>query len=222
MKRKTKIICIILIIIFVVGAFLVLNKIITKNYTKVDETLSDNNVDFTANITTRVKVPDEDIPNDVDVLNMTEKEKLYGALILETFENGKNLTTEQYLKVAYNAINQKYVKISKETNSNTYTEEEINNIVYTIFGVELSENKSIQGLKYENGTYQYVSNNTEKYNVPIIEKLEEGAAAGTIYAEFELYYNDMNGNKNYKGKYKAAIGQNTETGERFIKSISKN
>ena len=222
MKRKTKIICIISIIIFVVGVFLVLNKVITKDSAKVDETLNDNNVDSTANITTRVTVHDEDIPNNVDVLNMTEEEKLYSALILETFENGKNLTTEQYLKVVYNAIDQKYVKISKETSSNTYTEEEINNIIYTIFGVELSENKSIQGLKYENGTYQYVSNSTEEYNIPIIEKLEEGAAAGTIYSEFELYYEDMNGNKNYKGKYKAAIGQNTETGERYIKSISNN
>ena len=119
-------------------------------------------------------------------------------------KNGQTLSTEEYLKVVYSALNNGYVESSKKI----YTEEEINNIVYSIFNVKLAENISIKGLKYQNGQYYFEKNDTKKIG---LDNIERDTAARSIFILFEI-----------DGiSYIAKIATNTVTGENYIQSIIK-
>ncbi|MBR2240290.1 MAG: hypothetical protein IJ890_02755 [Clostridia bacterium] len=88
------------------------------------------------------------------------------------------------------------------------TEEEINNIVYSIFNVKLAENISIKGLKYQNGQYYFEKNDTKKIG---LDNIERDTAARSIFILFEI-----------DGiSYIAKIATNTVTGENYIQSIIK-
>ena len=180
-----------------------------------------NTENKTANIIIENAIPDEEKPEEITTFNMTEENKLKSVLILNEFNNGKILSTEQYLKVAYNVIDNSYIDSKKE--KNIYSKEEINNIIYTIFGVTLQDDKSINGLEQdEDGNYVFKKNSELSLNENLkIEELEDDVAAGTVYSNFKLYsINDKN-EKKYIGDFVAEIGQNTESSDRYIKSIKK-
>ena len=77
-------------------------------------------IEISENIT-----PDEESPEDVVYIKLSTENKILSGLTLGEFENGQNLTTEQYLKVAFYVLNNNLVESSKKT----YSVSEINNIV---------------------------------------------------------------------------------------------
>ena len=191
MKKNKKIIYILLIILVII-----IISVIIKN--KKSNIIVNNTENKTANIMIENAVPDEEKPEEITTFNMTEENKLKSVLILNEFNNGKNLSTEQ-------------------------SKEEINNIIYTIFGVTLQDDKSINGLEQdEDGNYVFKKNPELSLNENLkIEELEDDVAAGTVYSNFKLYsINDKN-EKKYIGDFVAEIGQNTESSDRYIKSISR-
>lgn len=160
---------------------------------------------------------DKEKPKSIFELNMSLENKALSVIVLDVFEDGNNLSPEQYLNVVYNALISGYVTFEGKTNNFEYTEAEINSIVYNIFGVELAENKSINGLKYENGTY--ILEPTNEDSILVIKNLERDVAAGTAYIEFDLYKENSFMNHEYKGKYIITMNQNTETSDKYVKSM---
>lgn len=221
-KQRKKIVWIIFLAILLIIIIFGINKMNDNNKNSLTNSQENiiNNDENNSNIeiTTATVSPDEDIPEDIKLIKMSQEDKMYSVLVLDSFENGKTLTTEQYLNVVYNALNYGYISVNKKMKDNKYTEDEINNIVYTIFGTKLKENKSIQGLKYQDGIYEFEPLDDDLKH--IIKNSEAGAAAGNVYVEFELYMENILGSQEYKGKYTIILGQNTETGERYIKSMN--
>ena len=87
----------------------------------------------------------------------------------------------------------------------------------------MQDDKSINGLEQdEDGNYVFKKNPELSLNENLkIEELEDDVAAGTVYSNFKLYsINDKN-EKKYIGDFVAEIGQNTESSDRYIKSISR-
>ena len=149
--------------------------------------------------------PDEETPEKILYLNMSNEEKVKCCSMLGTFENGKELTTDQYLQVVYNALNSNIIG----GNKNSYSEGEIKNIVYSIFNVELTENKSVDGLKYSNGIYEIERKEIKKYE---LENIESGVAAGNLYMVYKFD----------KSNYIAKLSTNGVTGENYVSSIVSN
>ncbi len=162
---------------------------------------------------------DKEKPADIVRVEISTENQIYAAAILNNFENGKNLTTDQYLEVVYNAICNGYIKIDSVKEKNEISKEQVNNIVYTMFGTELNENKSIDGMKYDNGMYK-ISPKKAGY-VYMTENISRDSAAGTSYTEFDLYKEYASGQEEYMGKYTMSTVQNTVTGESYIKSFKK-
>lgn len=220
MSRK-RIIGFIFLVILLVFIIILANKgnyNSKNNFSNTQENITSNNEDiYNIEIKTEDIIPDEDIPEELEIIAMSQEEKIYSILVLKSFENSKALTTDQYLKVAYNAINNGYISINRKIEDNRYTEKEIKSIIYTIFEIELNENKSIEGLKYQDGIYELEPSNNDF--TPVIKNMDDGIAAGTVYVDFELYTEDVSGNQAFKGNYNIALCQNTETGERHIKSM---
>lgn len=147
---------------------------------------------------------DKKTPEGVNYIELTNEEKIGNCMILGEFENGKNLSPEQYLKVVNNVLNNVY----NDQNKKIYSAEEINDIVYFIFNTKLESNKSIDGLVFENGKYIFEKSNSEKNE---LKNVQIDVAAGTKYIEFEV------NNKSYTAK----LGTNTITGETYIVSITE-
>lgn len=192
--NKIKVIC--TIIILAVIAYFVFDWIVTK-HSKVVEDIPEVQIKEGA-------IVDEEKPEDVIYVEMSNENKVLSCYCLGEFENGQSLSAEYYLKAAYSALNNGYVE-SKKT---TFSEEEINNIVYSIFGVQIPENATIENLEYKDGKYLF--KRTEKQNV-YLENLERGTAAGSTFLEYEI-----DGES-----YIAKITTNTVTGENYIQSVRK-
>ena len=195
MKKKIKLkrIFVILILIVII-AFIIINVVKKDN---VDDSIPD--IDISAD-----SKPDEEKPEEITYVNLNTENKILSCYSLGDFSSGQNLTVEQYLEVAYNALNNGYI----ETSKTTFSEKEINDIGYSIFNVELAQQKSIDGLKYENGKYELIKNNS---NSLVLENFETNTAAGSVYAEYEI-----NGIK-----FTARLNTNTVTGQNYIQSIIK-
>lgn len=161
---------------------------------------------------------DLEVPDTVDEFEITQENQIYSSIILNEFENGKSLTTEQYLTVVCNALANGYVTI-ENNESNIYTDTQINSIVYNIFGVELKENKSVNGLNYENGVYK-LEKQPDDY-IYEMKNSQYDVAAGTAYLEFELYKEKASGEEEYIGIYSAKITQNTVNGNMYIQSLQQ-
>lgn len=149
-------------------------------------------------------IVDEEPPEEIDYINISNENKILSCYVLGEFENGQTLSTEEYLNVVYSALNNGYV----DSNKDSFSENEINNIIYSIFNVKLSENKSINGLEYKNGKYELKK--TDKQNIVLINS-ERGTAAGSVYIEYEID----------GSTYIARLNTNTVTGEFYIQSIRK-
>ena len=147
-------------------------------------------------------IEDIQTPEDIDYVEINNENKICSSFILGEFNNGRELSTEQYLKVVYNALNNGYIS----SNKTNYSEEEINNFVYSIFNVKLNEHKSVEGLTYTKGIYTVKKTEGQKIELTNIQK---DVAAGNTYVEFEV-----NGEK-----YVAKLGTNTITGETYVASI---
>lgn len=185
-------------IIFIVILIIVV-VLISKNNSKKD--LNNNTQNQVIEIISNT-LPDEETPEEIIYIDLNNEEKVKCCAMLGTFDDGKALTTEQYLKVVYNAINYGYVSSSNDK----YTEQEIEDIVYTIFNVELNENKSIDGLKYENGYYTIERKLGQRQELNIIES---GTAVGSVYIMYELEGSN----------YIARLTTNGVTGKNYISSI---
>lgn len=192
--NKIKLIC--TIVILAVIAYFIFDLIVAKS-SKVVEDIPDVQIKEGA-------IVDEEKPEDVIYVEMSNENKILSCYCLGEFENGQSLSSEYYLKAAYSALNNGFVEAKKTT----FSEEEINNIVYSIFGVKLPENISIDNLEYKNG--KYILKKTERQNLSL-ENLERGTAAGSTFLEYEI-----------DGEfYIAKITTNTVTGENYIQSIKK-
>lgn len=192
--NKIKLAC--TIIILAVIAYFVFDLIVAKT-SRVVEDIPEVEIKENA-------IVDEEKPDDVIYVKMNNENKILSCYCLGEFENGQTLSSEYYLKAAYSALNNGFVE-SKKT---AFSEEEINNIVYSIFGVQLPENTSIENFEYKDG--KYILKKTEKQNVTL-ENLERGTAAGSTFLEYEID-GDF---------YIAKITTNTVTGENYIQSIRK-
>lgn len=191
--NKTKVVGVIIILAILIYAIYILISAPKSDFVDIPE------VEIKAGA-----ISDEETPEDIIYIELDNEQKILSCYCLGEFENGQTLSSENYLKVAYSALNNGYVK----SNKTTFSEEEINNIVYSIFGVKLPENSSIENLEYKNG--KYIFKKTETENVKL-ENLERGTAAGSVFLEYEI-----NGEF-----YISKITTNTVTGENYIQSIRK-
>ena len=145
-------------------------------------------------------------------------------ILLDTapFDDGTNLSTQQYLEIVYNALNENYIseyknRREKGKDSAEYTAEEINGIVYSLFGVTMPNNESMgSALVYKNGKYtlQFSDRGT---SVPIAKNVENDVAAGSIYITYDLYYKG-DGDEVLEGNF--TIRKSSVT--TFVKSKIKN
>ena len=172
-----------------------------KNDDSNDNTI-ENDVNDNNNEQNNTNKEDKQTPEDINYMEMSYDNKISCSFILGEFNNGKELSTEQYLKVVYNVLNNGYIS----SNKTNYSEEEINNIVYSIFNVKLNEHKSVEGLTYTKGIYTLKKTEGKKIELSNVQK---DVAAGNTYVEF-----DVNGTS-----YIAKLGTNTLTGETYIISI---
>lgn len=205
---KKIIFIIVILVILIIGFFEIKSKKINnENNNEVEQQIENNGENF-----------DLEVPDTVDEFEITQENQIYSSIILNEFEDGKNLTTEQYLTVVCNALANGYVTIANNE-SNIYTDTQINSIVYNIFGVELKENKSVNGLDYENGVYK-LKKQPDDY-IYEMKNLQYDAATGIAYLEFELYKEKASGEEEDIGRYSTKIMQNTVTGNMYIQSIQK-
>ncbi|MBQ3409067.1 MAG: hypothetical protein IJH12_07700 [Clostridia bacterium] len=162
--------------------------------------------------------PDEDsevLYSGVKKMDISDEAILNILIDTEPFDNGAELTTEQYLAIVYNALNEDYVVIDTNRRAHagngtaTFSVDEINNIVYTLFGVVLRENADYGDvMKYSDGKY-IVKYSDRGTSVPVAKDIEYDTAAGTKYINYELYLSE-DGNEKYVGQY--AIGKSNVSG----------
>lgn len=195
------------------------NNIVNESNNLINNTVNNitNNKINNVNKNTTSNTTKNETSSDTKTVNEIEislENKILCVAQLQDFNDGKKLTTDQYLNAAYTAINRGYVNLNKT--NNTYTVDEINSIIYTLFGRKLSENKSIAGLKYKNGVYEF--DGADGDAVPVAKNIEEDVAAGTVYVNYDLYYASDNNDDEYKGKYFISLGKNTENGKEYITS----
>lgn len=142
----------------------------------------------------------------------------------EPFSNGQSLDNQRYLQIVYNAINEGYIIFDEDRRPDSgkskvkYTENEINSIIYTIFGVTLSKNENFGSvMEYKDGVYTIEFSDrgtiaTEATNI------ESDAAAGTHFITFDVATHELDTDDKEKlGTY--AIGIRGEDG--FVTSYRK-
>lgn len=196
--NKKRLVCVLLIILIVVfGIF----KILKSRDVKEENNTENQVVEIISD-----SPADEETPDVIDYINISNENKILACSVLGEFDNGKNLSIEQYLSVVYNALNSGYIGNNSKI---TYSEEEVKNIVYSIFNVELTENKSVEGLNYSEGVYKLDKNTSKKEE---LQNVESDVAAGSLYMMYEF-----NGNK-----YIAKLTTNGVTGENYVSSIISN
>ena len=162
---------------------------------------------------------DQEKPRKINTIEISTENQIYAIATLGSFENGKELTVNQYLEVVYNGICNGYIKIGEVKEKNEISEEQVNNIVYSIFGIELNENKSIEGMEYRDGVYKIYPQRLDY--IYMIENISRDSAAGSSYIEFDLYKELASGQEQYMGRYTLVTVNNTITGESYIRSFEK-
>ena len=176
-----------------------------NNNTKIEEkdskekTEENNDQKNQANNTTAQK--------GINKIYLSDANLIYAVSELNDFTNGMKLSTNEYMSVAYNMINDGKIKIendSDEIGVLGVPEDEINSIIYTIFGIKLNEHDSVGSvLKYENG--QYILEKSDRGIFPIIRNIETDVAAGTRYITYDMYTEDYAGKESYRGRYLLAV-----------------
>ncbi|MBR2743811.1 MAG: hypothetical protein IKE01_00740 [Clostridia bacterium] len=158
-------------------------------------------------------------PKKIQSIDISMENQIYCAAILGDFEEGKKLSTDQYLSVVHNGIANGYINLPDVIEKKEISEEIVNSIVYKIFGIELAENKSTEGMEYNDGKYK-IDTKRAGYIFLIQDKTTD-SAAGTAYTIFNLYKEFASGKEEHVGKYEVSRVQNTVTGESYIKSLKK-
>ena len=176
-----------------------------NNNTKIEEkdskekTEENNDQKNQANNTTTQK--------GINKIYLSDANLIYAVSELNDFTNGMKLSTNEYMSVAYNMINDGKIKIendSDEIGVLGVPEDEINSIIYTIFGIKLNEHDSVGSvLKYENG--QYILEKSDRGIFPIIRNIKTDIAAGTRYIIYDMYTEDYAGKESYRGRYQLAV-----------------
>ena len=128
----------------------------------------------------------------INKLNLSDENLAYAVSDLNDFSDGMKLTTDDYMLVAYNMINDKIVKVkndSDEVGVIGVSEDEINSIIYSIFGLKSTAHGSFGDvLKYQNG--QYILEKSDRGSSPVIKNISTDIAAGTKYITYDLYIVD--------------------------------
>lgn len=171
----------------------------------------------------------------ISKINLSDENLAYAVSELNNFSDGMKLTTDDYMRVAYNMINDKIVKIENDSDLKgtiNVSEDEINNIIYSIFGVKLNKQGSYGDvLKYQNS--QYILQKSDRGSSPVIKNISTDIAAGTKYITYDLYISDYTNTETYKGKFELAVSNsdgyvkskkaivlNGENGNRVVKRLS--
>ena len=162
---------------------------------------------------------DEVKPKDIQNIDISIENQIYSVAVLEDFSDGNNLSTEQYLKVVHESIANGYINLPNVIEKKEISEELVNSIVYKIFGVELKENKSIDGMEYKDGVYKIETKRSGF--IFLIQDKTTDSAAGTAYTKFKLFKEFASGKEDYLGEYEILMVHNTVTGEPYIKSFKK-
>ena len=158
----------------------------------------------------------------IDKLNISDENLVNILAETEDFQDGGKLQTETYIAIVYRALNEGYIVLDKSRSNESgksiveYSTDEVNKILYSIFGVKLSEFKSYgEVFVYNNGKYvlHFSDGGTGAFQV---KNIETGVAAGTEYLTYDLYYKDELGEE-YRGNY--SIGINNQT--HFVSSKKK-
>lgn len=138
-------------------------------------------------------------------LNISDKNLIYIVCEIEDFTDGQKLSADEYLQAVYNSINEFRIDVGqKEEGILTYTETEINNIVKSIFGVNLPENKSWGAVfTYDEGTYTLERSDRGMTRLDI-RNIETDVVADTRYVTYDLYSIDEI-EERYHGKYVISI-----------------
>ena len=148
---------------------------------------------------------DIETPQNIDYKKLNEMDMLQGAFSVGEFQNGKSLTSAQYTNAAALLLQES----NKDSARTFYTEEEVKNVVYSVFNVELNEYVSTSYMKHINKGFE-LSSDVEDMNKKI-EIISRDVAAGTIYISFV----------SVNQKYMAKIATNTLTNEKYVQSIQK-
>lgn len=219
MKKLNIILIIILIIILVVGGYT-----IVRLNNEIDEH-KESNYQNKSSTKTNVNKTNQILEGKLEGTNIKEFsiDNLEGILSalegIPDFEDGKMLNVEEYLLVAYTVLNNGYIEY--DTKDNKFTESEMNSIVYKIFDVQLKEHKSVQGLIYKNGEYEFLGSTGDA--VPVVKNIKiVSSNENTKTVEYDLYLESvMSDEPQFSAKYKTVIKLNSQTGNYYIESKSK-
>ncbi|MBO5349189.1 MAG: hypothetical protein J6A89_05160 [Clostridia bacterium] len=202
MKKSVKILIIVLILIIVgLATFIVVDKVINNKKEDVAEINSvvdnagqkdesdneQNKISESENkVNSNNKTNDSTSNFDIEKIDISIENKLLIAHYLEDFENVNELTTEDMLNAISRGLNYDWIKLeSIVENDRAYSEKQIKSVVYSVFGVELKENKSVVGLEYKNGNYRLTQGDGDP--IPVLYNLTTDVAAGTVYCKYEIY-----------------------------------
>ena len=150
--------------------------------------------------------------NDIKKIELSDEEIVDILIEADPFESGIELSTEKKLAIVYNALNENKINAYKNRGEGQakveYSAGEINGIVYSLFGVALSENKSY-GTSFEYKDGKYILEHSDRgESVPVAKNIESDVAAGTMYINYDLYMSN-NGKEVVVGSY--AIGKSHVT-----------
>lgn len=226
MKNNLKTLIIVLSLFFVAfGTYVIIDKVVynkdNQNNTNVEQVNqgtenTENTINETQNEvkdnTANVEKSSEKANNELKEITISDDEILDILIDAKAFESVSELTTDDMLLIVYNALNEGKIKAYKDRDTNaakvTYTEGEVNGIIYSLFGVKLDKNKSLgTSFVYKDGVYT-LEHSDRGESVPVAKNVENDVAAGTMYICYDLYYN-VNGKEELKGSY--AIGRNNNT-----------
>ena len=150
--------------------------------------------------------------DDIKKIELSDEEIVDILIDADPFDSGIELSTEKKLAIVYNALNENKINAYKNRGEGQakveYSAGEINGIVYSLFGVALSENKSY-GTSFEYKDGKYILEHSDRgESVPVAKNIESDVAAGTMYINYDLYMSN-NGKEVVVGSY--AIGKSNVT-----------
>ncbi len=191
------------------------NSAIETNITNDTVNKVDSNTNENVTNTAESQSSSDNNTNDTKKIEISNENILNILMDTDNFIDGANLSTEAYLSIVYNALNEGYIVLDEERSNQSgkstviYSVDEINSIVYSLFGVELKENMSYGDvLIYKDGKYTMQFSDRGSV-IPVAKNVEYDAAAGTRYITYELYYEE-NGSEDFRGTY--TIGISGQTG----------
>ena len=221
MKKNIKnIIIIIAMVVVGFGVYYLIDKVANKyRWANQNDHIGENtlNSEVENNIVNKdnnIKEQQEDelvdsrTQSDITKIDISDAEIVNILIDVDLFEGAEELSTEKKLAIVYNALNENKISLYKNRGNGQakveYTENEVNGIVYSLFGSELKENKNYGELfVYKDGKYTLIHSDRGKEKLEA-ENIESDVAAGTVYINYDLYVNGV-----YNGRY--TIGKSNVT-----------